>query len=185
MTTKTKDKFKKSVKSNIALKKEVKNELKAIEEAKRLERVKANSNLREVTIYTQSTCPHCNNLKSHLEKEGIKFIEKEIMMDGVREEFNNVTSLTGMGVFPVTVVNGNYFVPGRDYSSLDQLTTQITHYGNPNFDNYPTEERIWERIKGLESNMGNSLQHLHSLLTPIQEFISNIQKEIAEEEKGE
>ena len=32
--------------------------------------------------------------------EGIKYINKEIEQEGVREEFNKITALTGAGVFP-------------------------------------------------------------------------------------
>ena len=90
MTTKTKNN----------LKSEIKGELKAQKEKKIEENRKLNANLREVVLYTKETCPYCINFKNQLDDEGIKYTEKEIEQEGVREEFDKMAALTGQAVFP-------------------------------------------------------------------------------------
>jgi hypothetical protein len=57
MTTKTKDKLSKALKSKFV------NELKDKKEEERLERIKTNSNLKEVTIFTHKDQQHCKLMK--------------------------------------------------------------------------------------------------------------------------
>ena len=106
MATKTKDKLSKVLKNKFI------GELTDKKETERLERVKANSNLKEVTIYTHKDQQHCKQYTDFLTNEGIKFIEKE--QSEYTEEYNQLTSMTTMGGFPAVVVNDNYLIIRRD-----------------------------------------------------------------------
>ena len=79
MATKTKTKTK-TTKSKIkdSLKNVFINELKDKKELERLERVKANADLKEVLIYTDKNQPHNKQFTDVLTQEGIKFNEIEI-----------------------------------------------------------------------------------------------------------
>ena len=78
--------------------------------------------MEKITIYTSETCPYCKQIKEELNKENIEFNEK--LTKNYTEEWNNVTSLTGMPTIPTTPTieyQGQYFVPGRDYQNVNQL----------------------------------------------------------------
>ena len=92
--TKTKDKLKKSLKSKFI------NELKDKKEEERLERVKANANLKEVIAYTQSTCPYCKQMKEAMDQEGIKYTEREFT-EFPNEWANAVISANFAGLAPI------------------------------------------------------------------------------------
>ena len=67
--TKTKDKLTKALKNKFI------GELTDKKETERLERVKANADLTEVTIYTHKDQPHLKQYTDALTQEGIKFTE--------------------------------------------------------------------------------------------------------------
>ena len=93
MTTKTKTKIKKSLK-NVFIK-----ELKDKKEEERLERIKANANLKEVTIYTHKDQQHCKQYTDMLTQEGIKFNEIETSEGEGLDEWNKVISITNLPGF--------------------------------------------------------------------------------------
>tara|TARA_Y100000296_G_C5073462_1_gene206092 strand:+ start:29 stop:580 length:552 start_codon:yes stop_codon:yes gene_type:complete len=179
MTTKTKNKLKDSLKS------EVKEELEIQKEKKREENRKLNANLREVILYTKETCTYCKNFKNALEDEGIKYIEKEISQEGISEEFNKITTLTGIGVFPTIFTNDNWIIPNRDFKGIPQGIQLIKAIAQPIYENPPFEERMIEMIKTLNGNMQQAFQNMNYTLQPIQKFIRDIQKEIEEENEQE
>ena len=185
MTTKTKTKTKMKTKDKLskALKTKLVDELKDKKENDRLERVKANANLKEVILYTQSTCPYCKQMKEQMDQEGIKYVEKE--WTEFPTEWQKVSETTQLGVFPTIEIDGEYLVPRRDFQQIPQGIQRIIATANPkrvaSFDN----AQILEGFKTLNYNMGNAFQQLNKTIQPLQEFITNIQKEIAEEEGTE
>ena len=175
MTTKTKD----------ALKAEIKGELETQKEIKREENRKLNANLREVVIYTKETCPYCINFLKLVDDEGIKYINKEIEQEGVREEFNKITALTGTGVFPTIFTNDNYLIPNRDFRGMPQGIQMIKTIAQPSYENPPNDIKAIEMLKQMNSNFQQAFEGIQRSLAPIQKFITDIQKEIEEEEKAE
>ena len=175
MTTKTKD----------ALKAEIKGELESQKEIKREENRKLNANLREVVIYTKETCPYCINFLKLVDDEGIKYINKEIEQEGVREEFNKITALTGTGVFPTIFTNDNYLIPNRDFRGMPQGIQMIKTIAQPSYENPPNDIKAIEMLKQMNSNFQQAFEGIQRSLAPIQKFITDIQKEIEEEEKAE
>ena len=173
MTTKTKNN----------LKSEIKGELKAQKEKKIEENRKLNANLREVVLYTKETCPYCINFKKQLDDEGIKYTEKEIEQEGVREEFNKMAALTGQAVFPTILVNDNYLIPNRDFRSMPQGVQMIKAIAQPTYVNPPNDIKVVEMLKQMNANMQQEFENMYKQMQPIQNFITDIQKEIEEEEK--
>ena len=173
MTTKTKNN----------LKSEIKGELKAQKEKKIEENRKLNANLREVVLYTKETCPYCINFKKQLDDEGIKYTEKEIEQKGIREEFNKMAALTGQAVFPTILVNDNYLIPNRDFRSMPQGVQMIKAIAQPTYVNPPNDIKVVEMLKQMNANMQQAFENMYKQMQPIQNFITDIQKEIEEEEK--
>ena len=166
-----------------ALKKEIKGELEFQKEVKKAENIKLNANLREVVLYTKETCPYCINFLKLLDDEGIKYTNKEIEQEGVREEFDKMAALTGQGVFPTIFVNDNYLIPNRDFRGLPQGIQMIKSIAQPSYENPPNDLKTIEMLKQMNANFRQSFESIQRSLSPLQKFIADLEKEIAEEEK--
>jgi len=166
------------------LKVEIKEELESQKEIKREENRKLNANLREVILYTKKTCPYCISFIKLLNDEGIKFINKEIEQEGVRQEFDKMTALTGTGMFPTILTNDNYLIPNRDFRSMPEGIQMIKSIAQPLYENPPSDLKTIEMLKQMNANFRSSLENIQKSLVPLQKFITDIQKEIGEEEKN-
>ena len=111
MTTKTKTKIKDSLK-NVFI-----NELKDKKETERLERVKANGDLKEVIIYTHKGQQQCKQFTDILTQEGIKFNEIDASEGDGLDDWNKVVAITNLGTFPTVLVNQNFLVQRRDFQN--------------------------------------------------------------------
>ena len=179
MATKTKTKTNKDLKS------EIKGELETQKQIKREENRKLNANLREVVLYTKETCPYCIDFLKMLDEEGIKYTNKEIEQEGVREEFDKMAALTGQGVFPTILTNDNYLIPNRDFRGMPQGIHMIKSIAQPSYVNPPNDLKTIEMLKQMNANFSNAFESMQKAIQPMQKFITDIQNEIAEEEKGE
>ena len=188
MATKTKAKAKakaKTTKSKIkdSLKNVFINELKDKKEEERLERVKANADLKEVTIYTHKDQQHCKQFTDMLTQEGIKFTEIDASEGEGLVDWNKVVSITNLGMFPTVLVNQNFLVQRRDFQNAQQLVGAIQYFANPKFENPAFEGKIFEQMKTNNYNLFNRINQLQQQITPMITFITKLQKEIEEEEK--
>ena len=177
MATKTKKKIKDSLK-NVFI-----NELKDKNEEERLERIKENSKLKEFILYTQSTCPYCKTIKELLASEGMKYTE--ITQEENPDEWDEVVSITGMGIFPTALINENYLVARRDFNQPQQLIQAIQYLGKSKYNNPSFEKRMIEQTKTANYNMFTRINQISQQLNPIVNFITALQKELEEEEKEE
>jgi len=178
MATKTKTKTKLSK----ALKNTFLNELKDKKEEERLERVKLNSNLREITVYTDKNNKVASAIIDFLTNEGINLIQKERSEN--HEEWLKVGSTTGLGAVPTFYVNGEYLVNGRDFQNQNHALNALKYLGSPDFNNPSSKDKILEHAKTNQYNLLQKLNQLEQKLTPMIQFITNLQKELLEEEKG-
>ena len=174
MATKTKEKLSKTLKDKF------RDELTEQKEKERLERVKANANLKEVTIYTHKDQQHCKQYIDTLTNEGIKIIEKE--QSEYLDEYNKFVATTNMGGFPAVIVNDNYLVMRRDFNNVQQLIGVIQFLGDPNFVNPNSEKSIIEQLKTSNYNLMMRINQLSQQINPIVNFITNLQKELEGEE---
>ena len=179
MATKTKEKLPK------ALKDKFRDELTEQKEKERLERVKANANLKEIIIYTNKNQPYCKQFTDTLTQEGIKFIEIDTSEGKGLDEFNRVVSITNLNFFPTVLVNENFLVQRRDFQNPQQLVGAIQYFGNPKFENPTFEGKIFEQMKTNQFNLHQSIQQLQGRLNPVITFIQNLEKQLAEEENTE
>ena len=176
MTTKTKSKLTK------ALKDQFKSELTEQKEKARLERVKANSNLKDVIIYTNKNQPHCKSFTDTLTKEGIKYTEIDTSEGKGLDEWNKVVSITNLNLVPTVLINQNFVVQRRDFQNVQQLIGAIQYFGNPKFENPTFEGKMFEQMKTNNFNLFNRIQQLESRLIPITTFIQKLEKQLAEED---
>ena len=187
MATKTKAKAKakaKTTKSKIkdSLKNVFINELKDKKEEERLERIKSNADLKEVTIYTHKDQQHCKQFTDMLTQEGIKFTEIDASEGEGLDGWNKVVSITNLGMFPTILVNQNFLVQRRDFQNVQQLVGAILYFGSPKFENPAFEGKMFEQMKTNNFNMFQTIQQLQGRLNPVITFIQNLEKQLAEEE---
>ena len=172
--TTTKTKIKDSLK-NVFI-----NELKDQKEIERLERVKANANLKSVLIYTDKNQPQNKQFIDTLTQEGIKFEEIDITEN--KDDWNKVTSITNLGLLPTVLINKNFLVQRRDFQNPQQLVGAIQYFGNPNFENPSFEGRMIEQTKTNNYNLFNRIQQLEGRLNPLIAFIQKLEKQLSEED---
>ena len=111
----------------------------------------------EITIWTSGTCGHCQNMKTTLEKENIEFNEK--INSEHKAEWDNVVKLTGIPTTPTLVINGSYFIPGRDYGTPEQLVEHIKNI-NLKAKDFPIELKLEEGFKTLIYSVNQGFNRL-------------------------
>ena len=176
MATKTKNKLSKALKNTFL------NELKDKKETERLERVKANANLKEVTIYTHKDQKNCKTHTDFLTQEGIKFTEVEISEGKGVDEFNKIMATTNLNFVPTISIDDRFLVHRRDFQTTQQLVQAIQHFAKPNFEEPTFEHQIVEQMKTNQYNMFQRINQLQQQLTPLVKFIQNLEKQLSEEE---
>ena len=174
--TKTKPKLSKALKNTFI------SELKDKKEEERLERVKANADLKKVTIYTHKQQQHCKQYIDYLTQEGIKFTEIDTSEGEGLDEWNKVVSITNLNFFPTVLVNGNFLVQRRDFQNPQQLLGGIQYFGNPKFENPTFEGKMYEQMKTNNFNLFTQIQQLQGQLRPIITFVQKLEKQLAEED---
>ena len=120
-----------------------------------------------ITIYTNSTCGYCKQLKDELTKNDIEFKEKLIADFTV--EWQDVVNLTGLPTTPTIKYKEEYFVPGRDYQNPQQLINILQSFPDSSYD---YTRRTLERVKTLNYNMSVAFGKLDQLLRQIETKIN-------------
>ena len=174
MATKTKNKLSKALKNTFI------SELKDKKEEERLERIKTNSDLKEVIIYTNKNQPHNKQFTDLLTKEGIKF--DEIDVEENKDEWNKVLSITNLPQLPTALINKNFLVQRRDFQNPQQLMGAIQHFANPNFENPSFEGQVLENMKTTNYNLMMRINQLSQQIAPMITFVQNLEKQLAEED---
>ena len=88
-------------------------------------------------------------------------------------------------MFPTIKIDEDYLVPRRDFQQIPQGIQRIIAMATPERIPPSNEVRMIEGLKTLNYNMSNAFQSINQTMRPLQEFITNIQKELSEEEKEE
>ena len=120
-----------------------------------------------ITIYTNSNCGYCKQLKDELNKNDIEFKEKLISEFTV--EWQDVVNLTGLPTTPTIKYKEEYFVPGRDYQNPQQLMNILETFPDSSHD---YNKRTLERVKTLNYNMSVAFGKLDQLLRQIETKIN-------------
>lgn len=58
----------------------------------------------DITIYTTSTCPHCNATKALLDGKGLAYTNNE--MDSRMAELNEAKAKYGQSTVPIVLIDG-------------------------------------------------------------------------------
>ena len=117
-------------------------------------------------IYTNETCLYCNQVKEELTKENIEF-ENRLTSD-FTEEYQKIVNLTGMPTVPTINLGDEFFVAGRDFQNVQQLTNILkTFEGSP----YSESRKAFERVKTLNYNINMAFTSLDKLLKQIESKI--------------
>jgi len=119
--------------------------------------------MNKIIIYTNETCPYCKQIKEELTKNNIEF--ENILTTDDLEEWQAIVSFTGMPTVPTICMNGEYFVPGRDFGNAGLLIKLIQNY-TPSL--YTVEEVMLEKIKTLNYNMSMAFNRTNQILTQIE-----------------
>jgi len=118
---------------------------------------------KEITIYTNETCPYCKTIKEKLKEENIKFTEKNVLK--FTDEWSSINELIGMAQLPTLVFDEEYYIPGRDYFNPEHLISTIKESKKSKF-NYSI--RSFERIKTLNFNILSAFNQLQTVLSKIE-----------------
>ena len=120
-----------------------------------------------ITIYTNSNCGYCKQLKDELTKNNIEFKEK--LTQDFAVEWQDVVNLTGLPTTPTIKYKKEYFVPGRDYQNPQLLMNILETFPDSSHD---YNRRAFERIKTLNYNMSVAFGRLDQLLRQIETKIN-------------
>ena len=119
--------------------------------------------MEKITIYTQSTCGYCKQVKDELEKNNIEFEVK--LINEFKEEWNKIKILTNMPTTPTVHYSNNYFVPGRDFGNPEMLINLLKEFKEPDFS---LSRRNNEAIRTLNYNISMAFGRMDQLLRKIE-----------------
>ena len=165
------------------LKSKLKKELEEKKEQDRLERVKQNSKLEKIDIYTDNN-PQSNNLKKYFEDEGVKYNEFNFTNDSNREEVKQAMATTNLSILPIIKIKNEFFVQNRDFTNFQQIMNAILFVGNKKYKSPIFEHKTMEHIKTAQWNLVQRLDSLDKKLSPILKLVENLSKTILEEENN-
>ena len=118
---------------------------------------------KHMIIYTNETCPYCKQVKEELNKNGFGYEER--LSSEFKDEYQNVTNLTGLPTVPTIKYNNEYFVPGRDFGNPQHLIDILKNYKAL----AQTESRITlEKVKTLSYSINMAFGRLDQILKQIE-----------------
>ena len=123
-------------------------------------------------IYTNETCPYCRQIKDELTKVNIEFEER--LTSNFKDEYQNITGLTGIPTVPTIHYKDNYFVPGRDFNGAPHLINIIKEFKPCGF---PIESQVLEKIKSLTYNIQVAFGRTDQLLRKIETKLNTEEKD--------
>ena len=123
-------------------------------------------------IYTNETCPYCKQIKDELTKVNIEFEER--LTSDFKDEWQDITSLTGIPTVPTVHYKNNYFIPGRDFNGAPHLINIIKEFKSCSFS---PETQVLERIKSLTYNIQVAFGRTDQLLRKIETKLNTEEKD--------
>ena len=119
----------------------------------------------KIIIYTNEQCPYCKQVKEELTKNNIEF-ENRFTKD-FKDQWENISGLTKMGMVPTIYHQGDYLVAGRDFPNPTILVDILKNY-KPLDLNFSHERQALESVKTLSYNILNAFNRLDQLLRQIE-----------------
>ncbi len=119
--------------------------------------------MNKIIVYTSGTCGYCKTLKDELNANGFNYEEKP--KSKFENEWERVSSFTGLPTVPTVVYGNEYFVPGRDFQNPQQLISLLSSYKKPL---HSESKRTLEKIKTLNYGINMAFNRLDQLLRQIE-----------------
>jgi glutaredoxin len=123
--------------------------------------------MNKIEIYTNETCPYCKQIKEELTNKNIDFENKST--PDFAEEWQDVINLTGMPTVPTIKCNNEYFIPGRDFQSPQQLINLLETFKDSSFSE---TRKTLERMKTLNFHINTAFGRMDQLLRQIETKIN-------------
>ena len=121
----------------------------------------------KIIIYTSKTCPYCKQVKEELNKNGFGY--EESLNSEFKDEWQQVSNLTGLPTVPTIKYKGDYFVPGRDFANTKHLIDVLKNYKSLDH----TSARVTlEKVKTLNYSINMAFGRLDQLLRKIETKIN-------------
>ena len=119
--------------------------------------------MEEITIYTNEQCPYCKEIKENLDKNNIEYIDK--LTVNYKEEWQDISALTGLPNIPTIYFKNNYLVPGRDFSNSQHLLNILNNFEESKF---PIDRQIIEKVKTLTFQIHTAFGRTDQILRQIE-----------------
>ncbi len=71
-----------------------------------------------IKIYTIPNCPYCNELKTTLTSEGIKYQEIDVNLPENEEEWDKLHEVTKSDMVPIVLVGKQILVPNVSFKTI-------------------------------------------------------------------
>ena len=80
----------------------------------------------EVRVFSMKGCPHCDNLKSQLKENNIKFTEIDV--DKHEELYEKFSKKVDNEFLPAIMIGKKAFVPDRSFNTINEAVDLVkTH----------------------------------------------------------
>jgi len=119
--------------------------------------------MEKIIIYASESCNYCKSVKEYLDKEKIDY--KVRLIDEFKEEWNQIVSLTGVGLLPTIYYKDNFFLPGRNFSNPKHLAVLLKNFKKSKFDDLMI---IKQHISTLNYNISSAFGKMDQLLRQIE-----------------
>ena len=114
---------------------------------------------KEIIIYTMDSCPYCKEIKDLLKEKKIKFTERN--RDKFTGEWFRVVQLTGIPMFPTFTIDGEYFVPTRDFRNSNEAANIMEYMTSKEYKKWDIQTKIYEKLKTTGLNIHNQFVNLN------------------------
>ena len=125
-----------------------------------------------ITIYTNSTCPYCKQVKEELNKANIEFNER--LTKDWPAKWGEIIKLTGLGQLPTIKYGEEYFVPGRDFGNPQHLMSVLKTFKQSEFS---IDKQSFEKLKTLNYNINMAFGKMDKILREIETKINKDEHE--------
>jgi glutaredoxin len=123
--------------------------------------------MKKITLYTNETCPYCKNIKEQFTKKNIEFENK--LTSDFKDEYQQIVNLIGIPTVPAIEYDGEYFIPGRDFGTPEQLINLLETFESSS---YNETRRILERMKTLNYHINSAFGRVDQLLRKIEDKLN-------------
>ena len=123
--------------------------------------------MNKIEIYTNKNCSYCKQIKEEFDKSKVEFEEKSV--ENFKDDYQQIVNLTGLPTVPTIKYEGEYFVPGRDYGTPQQLISILQTF---KISEYNDSRKVLERIKTLNFHINTAFGRLDQLLRKIETKIN-------------